>query len=138
MSSVHHQIQDSTIIVTPLTQRVGAEIKGVHLSGNLSPEIFKVIYDALLEHKVIFFRGQNHLNQVEQEQFATLFGKPLSHPTVPVALNSKHIFELNSKHGGRANVWHTDITFIDRYPKLSILRAVVVPETGGDTTWANT
>lgn len=138
MSSVHHQIENTKIIITPLTQRIGAEIQGIDLSSHLNADVFKIIYEALLQYKVIFFRHQTSLDQTKQEKFASLFGKPLSHPTVPVASNSKHIFELNSKHGGRANVWHTDITFIDRYPKLSVLRAVIVPDVGGDTTWANT
>ncbi len=30
------------------------------------------------------------------------------------------------------------MTFVDAYPQASILRAVVVPEAGGDTVWANT
>jgi taurine dioxygenase len=37
----------------------------------------------------------------------------------------------------RASSWHTDVTFVDAYPQISILRALVVPEFGGDTVWAN-
>ncbi len=48
------------------------------------------------------------------------------------------LLELDSQHGARANSWHTDVTFVDAYPKVSILRAVVIPPAGGDTVWANT
>ena len=34
--------------------------------------------------------------------------------------------------------WHADVTFVDRPPLGSILRAVVIPPYGGDTVWANT
>jgi taurine dioxygenase len=57
---------------------------------------------------------------------------------VPVISGSRYILELDSKHGGRANSWHTDVTFVDAYPRASILRALVIPASGGDTVWANT
>jgi taurine dioxygenase len=47
------------------------------------------------------------------------------------------LLELDSRHGGKANVWHTDLTFMARYPSASILRAVTIPPVGGDTVWAN-
>ncbi|MFT4021580.1 MAG: TauD/TfdA family dioxygenase [Acinetobacter sp.] len=133
MAHTHTEIN-----VQPLTSRIGAEIQNVHLSRELDANTISKIYEALLQYKVIFFRGQQHLTDIEQENFAALFGVPLKHPTVPVATGSNYIFELDSKTGGRADVWHTDVTFIDAYPKLSVLRAVKVPDVGGDTTWANT
>ncbi len=33
--------------------------------------------------------------------------------------------------------WHTDLTFQRKPPFLSVLHAIEVPETGGDTLWAN-
>ena len=38
----------------------------------------------------------------------------------------------------KANSWHTDVTFVDRIPKASLLRAVTLPSYGGTTTWAST
>ncbi len=38
----------------------------------------------------------------------------------------------------KANSWHTDVTFVDRIPKASLLRAVSLPGYGGTTTWAST
>ena len=37
-----------------------------------------------------------------------------------------------------ANSWHTDVTFVDRIPKASLLRAITLPEYGGTTSWAST
>ncbi|MDR7242591.1 TauD/TfdA dioxygenase family protein [Priestia megaterium] len=130
--------KNSVLEVQPIAGHIGAEIKGVHLSSNLDAETVNAINKALLKHKVIFFRGQGHIDDAEQEAFATLFGEPEAHPTVPIKEGSNYLFELDSEQGGRANSWHTDVTFIDTYPKASILRAVVVPEAGGDTVWANT
>ncbi|MNJ33400.1 putative dioxygenase [compost metagenome] len=67
-----------------------------------------------------------------------MFGDAVAHPTVPIKDGTDYVLELDSQHGGRANSWHTDVTFVDAYPKASILRAVVVPASGGDTVWANT
>jgi taurine dioxygenase len=130
--------KNSVLEVQPIAGHIGAKIKGVHLSSNLDAETVNAINKALLKHKVIFFRGQGHIDDAEQEAFATLFGEPEAHPTVPIKEGSNYLFELDSEQGGRANSWHTDVTFIDTYPKASILRAVVVPEAGGDTVWANT
>ena len=93
---------------------------------------------ALLHHKVIFFRGQHHLDDAEHEAFAELLGTPVAHPTLASAKGTSYILELDAAHGGRANEWHTDVTFVDRHPAASILRALVVPSYGGDTVWANT
>ena len=46
--------------------------------------------------------------------------------------------EIDSRKGGRANHWHTDVTFVDRPPAFTLLHAVVIPPVGGDTIWANT
>lgn len=127
------------IEVYPVAGRIGAEIRGVRLSADLDAASRKVIHEAWLKHKVLFFRNQGHLDHAAQEALTTLFGPgPVAHPTVPVLQGTSFITELDSRYGGRANSWHTDVTFVDAYPKASILRAVTVPAYGGDTTWANT
>jgi taurine dioxygenase len=128
---------NSPLDIRPVTGTIGAEIRGVQLSGDLDAGIVREIEAALVRHKVIFFRGQDHLDNAEHEAFAGLFGDPVAHPTVPVAEGSKYLLELDSKEGYAASSWHTDVTFVDAYPKGSILRALNVPEAGGDTLWAN-
>jgi taurine dioxygenase len=118
--------------------RIGAEVHGVRLGGDLDPATVAAIQAALGRHKVLFFRGQQHLDDAGQESFAAVLGAPVAHPTVPSKVGSTYLFELDSEHGGRANTWHTDVTFVAAYPKASILRAVTVPPAGGDTVWANT
>lgn len=124
--------------VVPVAGRIGAEVKGARLSPDLDQDTVDAIHKTLLKHKVIFFRSQQHLDDASQEGFARLFGEPYAHPTLPVKQGSNSILELDSLHGARANSWHTDITFVDAYPKASVLRAVEIPPTGGDTVWANT
>jgi len=62
--------------------RIGAEISNVKLSGDLPDETIGAINQVLLEHKVIFFRDQNHLDDAGQERFAVRLGQLVPHPTV--------------------------------------------------------
>ncbi|MGF7029532.1 taurine dioxygenase [Paenibacillus mucilaginosus] len=131
--------ESAGLSVVPVAGRIGAVVEGVRLSGGLDAEAVKELNEALLKHKVLFFRGQHHLDDAEQETFARLLGEPVAHPTVPVKEGSDYVLELDSSgHGGRADSWHTDVTFVADYPKASILRALTVPGSGGDTVWANT
>lgn len=133
------QEQDVQLEIKPLTGRIGAEIKNVKLSDSLNSQTIKAIRQALLKYKVIFFKEQHHLNDAGQEGFASLLGKPEAHPTVPTKEDTDFILELDTSHGnGKVDSWHTDVTFVDAYPEASILRAVKIPEIGGDTVWANT
>ncbi|ABG93890.1 MULTISPECIES: TauD/TfdA family dioxygenase [Rhodococcus] len=121
--------------VVKLGAHIGARIDGVRLGGNLDPATVSLIRQALLEHKVIFFRGQEHLTDDSQYEFAELLGSPTTaHPTV--TSRGTKVLPIDSDYG-KANSWHTDVTFVDRIPKASILRAVQLPTYGGSTTWAS-
>lgn len=134
---VAQAIPDSDVI--PLTARTGAEIRNVKLSGNLPEQTISAINRILLRHKVVFFRGQDHLDDAEQERFAKRLGDLVPHPTQGAVQGTSSILELDSAQGnGRADQWHTDVTFVDAYPKFSVLRGVVIPAAGGDTLWSNT
>jgi alpha-ketoglutarate-dependent taurine dioxygenase len=137
MSNLAQSRNIARLDIHPVAGRIGAEIRGVELSGNLSADVVDAIQAALLEHKVIFFRDQQ-LDDQSQEAFASLLGQPISHPTVPVREGTTYLLELDGANGQRANSWHTDVTFVDAYPKASVLRSVVAPVAGGDTLWANT
>lgn len=122
--------------VTKLGSHIGARVDGVRLGSSLDPASLALIRNALLRHKVIFFRGQGHLDDDAQHAFAALLGAPTTpHPTV--TSHGTRTLAIDSEYG-RANSWHTDVTFVDRIPKASILRAVVLPSYGGSTTWAST
>ncbi|MGA0616176.1 TauD/TfdA dioxygenase family protein [Paracoccus sp. KR1-242] len=125
--------------VHPVTPRIGAEIANLRLGGDLPDQTVAEIEALLLRHKVLFFRGQHHLDDAGQEAFALRLGELVPHPTQAVVKGSAAILELDSSRGGgRADRWHTDVTFVEAYPKASILRGVAIPEVGGDTIWANT
>lgn len=126
----------SAITVRKVTQHIGAQIDGVRIGGDVPAEQVAEIKRALVTHKVIFFRDQHHASTDDQIAFSGLLGtvtKP--HPTV--AGNGDAILPVDSDRS-KANSWHTDVTFVDRVPSATLLRAVELPPFGGSTTWANT
>src|SRR6478736_6568402 len=129
--------ETAQVTVTKLGGRIGARIDGVRLGADLGEETVAAIRTALLEHKVIFFRGQNHLDDDGQIAFAEQLGQlTTAHPTVNTG--SAKVLSLAANKGMAANSWHTDVTFVDRVPAISVLRGVAIPAYGGTTNWANT
>lgn len=126
-----------SLAVEPLSPVIGAQVRGVDL-GSIDDERVSFIRAALLEHKVVFLRDQA-IDQEDQIAFARRLGELTGgHPTLPSAGGRDYILELDSLAGGRADHWHTDVTFAVEPPAISVLRAVKLPEVGGDTQWANT
>ena len=125
-----------TMAVTQLGSRIGARIDGVALAGDLDAATVDDIRAALLQHKVIFFRDQHHLDDAQQHAFAARLGTPIAHPALQQE-GAPIITPIDSDYA-KANRWHTDVTFVANYPAASVLRAVTLPSYGGSTLWANT
>jgi alpha-ketoglutarate-dependent taurine dioxygenase len=126
------------VAVTRLAGQIGAEITGADTGTPLSDEVVAKIRQALLDHKVVFLRGQS-LNYRRQVAFAERLGPlTLGHPTLASPPGQPLLEEIDSLKGGKVNYWHTDVTFVDRPPAFTLLHAVVIPPVGGDTLWANT
>ncbi|GAA0973708.1 Alpha-ketoglutarate-dependent sulfate ester dioxygenase [Nocardioides aquaticus] len=123
--------------VQQLGGRIGARIDDVRLGADTSDADVAAVRDAILRHKVVFLRGQHHLDDEGQIAFAEKLGPLTSaHPTVNTG--SAKVLSVNATKGMAANSWHTDVTFVDRVPAFSVLRGVTIPEYGGNTVWANT
>jgi len=134
------------IYVRPMSGCVGAEIYGVDLSRPLNQEAIGVIRAALLQWKVVFFRDQS-IDDTQHLALGRQFGDVISDP-VGLASHQEfpEIFVLDN-HGkteGSLDLpgttetrWHIDGAFLPTPPMGAILRALVVPEYGGDTQWTN-
>ena len=128
----------SALEIRPLTPMIGAEVFGVDLSAPLADETIGDLRRALLDHLVIFFRDQP-LTPATQLDFGRRFG------TINVApFGPKHpdypeltVLDQTAPKGQGADSWHSDNTFMTEPPLGSILRAVELPETGGDTCFAS-
>lgn len=122
-----------------LTAAIGAEVHDVVLSGDLDAATLDEIYDTLNKHLVLFFRDQD-LSPEAHYQFARTFGELAEpHPIYPhlPGFDRVVLLENDGERPPDTDDWHTDLTFQPDPPFLSILHAREVPETGGDTLWAN-
>jgi alpha-ketoglutarate-dependent taurine dioxygenase len=122
--------------ITRLAPALGAEVRGVDLSADLSDDTIAEIRAAWIEHQVVFFPDQ-HLDPVAQVAFASRFGEVTeAHPVEPALDGHPKVQPIDSLKD-RTDFWHTDVTFMSRPPSGSLLYAVTVPEVGGDTMWAS-
>jgi alpha-ketoglutarate-dependent sulfate ester dioxygenase len=124
------------ISVTKVGGAIGAVAGGLRIGGDLAPAAVAELRAALLVHKVVFLRDQQHATDADQRGFAALLG-PLTRPHPTVAGDGTSVLPIDSEQG-KANSWHTDVTFVDRVPAISVLRAITLPRYGGSTVWANT
>ena len=136
--------------ITPTDATLGATVSGVRLDA-LDDETFAAIEDAWHTHAVLVFPGQ-HLSEEAQVAFSERFG-PLER--VVIKIHAQHnpatIHLSNVKKDGTLwaadsetglllkgnNFWHTDSSFKRIPAKGSALTARIVPETGGETAFAD-
>lgn len=125
--------------IRPVTACIGAEISGIDLSAPLEAATRDAIADALSEHHVLFFRGQD-ITSEQHIAFARSFG-PISVPPFAPRYGTNPemiVLDQTEPRGEGADAWHSDNTFMSEPPMGSVLRAVQIPEVGGDTCFANT
>jgi len=116
---------------------LGAVVEGVDLGRSLDQDAVAAIRQALLAHKVIWFRGQS-LDPTALTALAVRFGELTeAHPVEPALEGHPEVLPLDSDEGARADVWHSDLTFQEEPPLGALLHAVEIPASGGDTMWAD-
>jgi taurine dioxygenase len=125
-----------TLDLHKITGRIGAIVRGVDLNAELDAGTVEAIRSALNEHKALVF-DDVRFDDAGQERFASYFG-PLTtaHPTVAAVDDAPNVLPVDSERG-RANHWHTDVTFVLNPPQASTLRSIVLPPYGGETLIAN-
>ncbi len=102
MASVAEAIDSDTAFeISQLTPAIGAELSGISLSDDLGDAVIASIRQALLDHKVIFFRDQ-HLSQEDLLKFASRFGDLEIHPATPKDQPNPEILRI--EHGPKSKV----------------------------------
>jgi len=131
--------RSNALAIEPLTPAIGAVLRGVNLAERASDELIGDIRQALLDHQVIFFEGQD-FDPTQQRDFAARFGDLHVHPLYDRDEGHPEIMVIDNHVDNPTdnNFWHTDVTFIDTPPMGSILAARQLPPRGGDTMWAST
>ncbi len=124
--------------IQQLTPAIGAEIGGVSTATELSDAVIAEIRQALLDHKVIFFRDQD-LTQEQLLAFAKRFGDLEIHPATPKDQPNPEVLRIEHgpKSKGQENMWHSDVTWRAEPSLGSVLNAIEIPPVGGDTLFAN-
>ena len=115
--------------------KLGAEVSGVDLSPDLPQDLIDEIGQGILEHRVIFFRGQD-LSGEELAEFSTRFGESFIQPALAHKYKELLFLENDKSKPPTLNTFHQDMTGLPQPPALHMLHALVVPEGGGDTMWA--
>ena len=125
-----------SIEIQKVTANIGARVSGVDINKPLDAEQVTAIREALNVHKALVF-DDVHLDDEGQEAFARHFGDlTTAHPTVPAVDGAPNVLPVDSERG-RANHWHTDVTFVLNPPQASTLRSITVPPYGGETLIAS-
>ena len=144
MGSAHQPIDrpatDSSIGLQPLTGSVGVSLTGIDLTTDITAAGKDALRSALYNHCVLVLRGQ-FLEPNDHMRLARVFGEPFlpsyyaanaleGHPKIAVVPNF-------GKAKAPAEAWHTDWPHMSTPPAVSVARAHVLPETGGDTMFSN-
>ena len=129
------------ILVTPIVPVIGACIDGVDLA-HISEAQFKGVHDALVQHHVVFLRGQQLTNEnlltfarrLGEPQLATesSFDKLDGYPEIDVL-----DYDATRPPYVTKEMWHTDFSGREQPTLGSVLYAKTVPEHGGDTLWVS-
>jgi taurine dioxygenase len=122
----------------PVGATIGAELSGLDLTTDLPDDVIAEVRQALLDYKVLFFRDQ-HLTAAQHVAFARRFGELEVHPFLKSNDELPELvrFEKSPEVGGYENGWHSDVTWRVEPSMGSILRAVEVPSSGGDTLFSD-
>ena len=131
--------QRAGVTVTRVGANLGAEISGVDLRRPLPDDAFGAIEEALVEHELIIFRGQD-ITSDNLMEFGRRFGDLTVHPFSPNDEKAPQLIkfrndETNPPFG--TDVWHSDETFRAEPPMATVLCAKEVPAVGGDTMFVS-
>jgi taurine dioxygenase len=124
--------------IAPATPALGAFVSGVDL-GDVDDAGVDALYDALIEHQVIFLRDQC-LEPTDHAAFGRRFGElGERHHSYVTHPDTEDVVVLDWQPGDRPDAaeWHSDMTFTLEPPFASILQAMLLPPVGGDTLWAS-
>jgi taurine dioxygenase len=126
------------ISVTLLSGALAARVEGLDLSVPPDDATMALLRQALLDHCVLLFPGQDRLTPEQHVAFAERWGEVHVMPTPEACLDGNPRVLVLDTHGERpvTDQWHSDVTMEACPPLGSLLLARVVP-VGGDTIFAN-
>jgi taurine dioxygenase len=146
MSTAYKLSPETQLQIRPLEPTIGAEISGVDLREPLSDATRDQIRSTLLKYKVVFFRDQE-LSNDQHAAFAARFGKLYVHPNTKRDEKIANIHKISAEDFAKYERikdsttieagYHTDTSWRLVPTWGAVLRAVNLPEVGGDTIWVD-
>lgn len=117
---------------------LGAELHGVDLGSGIDAARAGELRSLLNEHEVLFLRDQK-IEPAQQKALAAIFGPLQTHPAYDTVENLPEVMILESTEANpsKIEVWHSDMTFRQHPPSVTVLRGVTIPDVGGDTLFAS-
>ena len=135
-------------MVTPLSGALGAEVSGIDTASPLPARVVDAIHRALLEHHVLCVRSEP-LDAPAFAAFARHFGNPQlqllrdnrDHDTPEVSVFDSTYRTASDKPADlkldRRSGWHTDDSYFAVPAKITLLQALAIPSSGGETRFCN-
>lgn len=141
-------ISGAPIEETPTGAALGAELRGVDLR-DINASQFAAIERAWHDHQVVLLRGQSLSDQdliAFSRRFGDLDWAPVQEtgrrfveglPEIYIVSNVLVNGEPIGSLGAGEAVWHTDMSYLDVPPMASMLYAIEVPPSGGNTSFCS-
>lgn len=136
----------ASLTLTPLGEAMGVAAEGVDLNDPLDGKTQDALRRALLDRLVLCIRGQS-LTPTAYLAAMRRFGEPITqvrqasrHPDVPEIMILSSADRDDAGDGKRLVVgahWHSDDSYKAVPCSLTMLYAVAVPASGGDTQFVN-
>ena len=117
---------------------IGAELQAINLADGIDGELAATLRALLNEHEVLFLRDQA-ISAADQKALAEIFGPLQTHPAYGTVEGFPEVMILESTRDNpsKIEVWHSDMTFRQHPPSVTVLRGITIPEVGGDTLFAS-
>ena len=129
-----------TLTTLPVAPACGSFVEGLDVKRATDSDL-AALSQLLAERGVVFLRDQ-HLSPEDQVALTARFGEVLrvpyvkhldEHPDIIAVLKEADEKKI-STFGG---TWHSDFSFLDQPPSLTILYGREIPPFGGDTLWSS-
>lgn len=131
--------------INPLGGALAADVTGIDLAQDLGGNLAGTIRRAFLDHSVLVFRDQS-LTPDQLLDFSRVFGDPVKHllegfrhPENPDIFVVSNVREDGRPKGAiyAGQYWHSDLSYTAEPARASMLLALEIPSSGGDTMFAN-
>ena len=127
----------------PIQGDFGIEITGLDTKKPLDETEQQTIVEALYDHGLVCIRDQ-WLEPAELQAFGAQLGNPIPHVEEDLRVDgAEGVMSLSNADGRPARqrnggaFWHTDLVFTEEPASFTMLNAVAVPKTGGETLFAD-